>query len=152
MVQVSLNYWAILVAAIVNIVLGFLWYSPLLFGKPWMRLMNIDKKKMNESKKKGMTKNYIVMIISTLVMTYILAHFVSYIRTLNFSILSAPATFGFIFSQAFQLAFWIWLGFVATVMLGSILWEGKPVKLYLINAFYYLVSFILMAVILFAWP
>jgi hypothetical protein len=35
----SLNWLAILVAAISTMVVGFLWYSPLLFAKAWMREM-----------------------------------------------------------------------------------------------------------------
>ena len=38
----SLNYLAVLVAALTSIILGFLWYSPLLFAKPWMREMGYD--------------------------------------------------------------------------------------------------------------
>jgi len=34
-----LNWLAILVAAISTMVVGFLWYSPLLFAKAWMREM-----------------------------------------------------------------------------------------------------------------
>jgi hypothetical protein len=37
-----LNLLAILVAAISTMVVGFLWYSPLLFAKPWMREMGYD--------------------------------------------------------------------------------------------------------------
>ena len=37
-----LNLLAILVAAIATMIVGFLWYSPLLFAKPWMREMGCD--------------------------------------------------------------------------------------------------------------
>ena len=50
---VSINYLAVLVAAIASIVLGFVWYGPL-FGKTWTQLMGFDKKKMDDMKKKGM--------------------------------------------------------------------------------------------------
>ncbi|HEY0431663.1 MAG TPA: DUF1761 domain-containing protein, partial [Pyrinomonadaceae bacterium] len=39
----SLNYLAVLVAAISTFVLGGLWYSPLLFGKAWMRANNFNE-------------------------------------------------------------------------------------------------------------
>jgi hypothetical protein len=29
----------------------------------------------------------------------------------------------------YYLAFWIWLGFIATVMLAGVLWEKKPIVL-----------------------
>src|SRR5258708_32955795 len=50
----SLNWLAILVAAISTMVIGFLWYSPLLFAKPWMKEMGYDpsdKAKTEEMKK-----------------------------------------------------------------------------------------------------
>ncbi len=49
---------------------------------------------------------------------------------------------------AIELGFWCWIGFVATTMLSTVLWEQKSFKLYLINAGYSLVSFIAMATIL----
>lgn len=33
----QINPWAVLAAALVNFVIGGLWYSPLLFGKAWMK-------------------------------------------------------------------------------------------------------------------
>jgi len=50
----SLNWLAIFVAAISTMVMGFLWYSPLLFAKPWMREMGCDpndKAKIEEMRK-----------------------------------------------------------------------------------------------------
>src|SRR5260370_41188770 len=50
----QLNWLAILVAAISTMVVGFLWYSPLLFAKAWMREMGYDpndKTRMEEMKK-----------------------------------------------------------------------------------------------------
>ena len=40
--MVHVNYLAVLVAAVVVFILGWLWYSPLLFYKPWMRLRGLD--------------------------------------------------------------------------------------------------------------
>ena len=71
-------------------------------------------------------------------MAYVLAHFAG--------IWNAADIMG-----AFNLAFWIWLGFIATVGLGSILWEGKTFQLYAINTGYYLASLFLMALILVFW-
>ena len=138
MAQPVINYLAVLAAAAASIVLGFLWYGPL-FGKQWIALMNFDKKKMEEAKKKGMPKQtWVLMILGTLVTSYVLAHFVDYLDAVNIS-------------GALTAAFWIWLGFVATVILGGVLWEGKPWKLYFLNAAYYLVNLAVMASILAVW-
>ena len=37
METLELNYLAIVAAALANFVVGGLWYSPALFGGPWMR-------------------------------------------------------------------------------------------------------------------
>ena len=137
MAQPVINYLAVLAAAVASIVLGFLWYGPL-FGKQWIKLMNFDKKKMSEMKNKGMGKTYVIMVVGTLVTSYVLAHFVDYLDATNVA-------------GALTAAFWIWLGFIATVMLGSVLWEGKPWKLYFLNVAYYLINLAVMAVVLALW-
>ncbi len=135
--QVDINYLAVLVAAIASMVVGFLWYGPL-FGKQWVQLMNFDKKKIDATKKKGMGKTFAIAFISTLIMSYILAHFVDYTQAKTVA-------------EGAVAGFWIWLGFIATVQLGIVLWEGKPLKLYLINATHYLVTLVIMSAILAVW-
>ena len=49
--SVDINYLAVFVAAIINMIIGSFWYSPLLFAKPWMRALNLDQKKMQDMKK-----------------------------------------------------------------------------------------------------
>ncbi len=136
--QIALHYGAIVAAALFHMVLGSLWYSPVLFGKPWMKLMKIDSKKIEEAKQKGMAKSYGIMAVAALVMSYILAHFVKYTSSVTAL-------------EGLQAGFWLWLGFVVTVMVNSVLWEEKPWKLYLLNVSYYLVSLLGMGVILASW-
>ena len=133
-IQVTVNYIAVLVAAIASMVVGFLWYGPL-FGKLWIKMMNFDKKKMDEAKKKGMGKTYMLAFLTSLIMSYVLAHFVGYLQAATIA-------------DAVVLAFWLWLGFFATTQLGMVMWEGKPVKLYLLNTLHYLVTLAVMASIL----
>lgn len=134
---VDINYLAVLAAAIAAYFIGFLWYS-VLFGKVWMKLSNMTEKQIRKAKEKGMAKNYAIGFLSTLLMSYILAHFVDYTQASTVL-------------EGMQTGFWIWLGFVATIMLGQILWEGKPLKLYLINVSHYLVALAAMGAILAAW-
>ncbi|MEK9166230.1 MAG: DUF1761 domain-containing protein [Patescibacteria group bacterium] len=136
--DIYLNYWAVLVSAIANMALGMLWYSPLLFGKSWMREMGFTNESMERAKARGMGKIYAAAFVGSLVMAYVMAYFVFVWAAADFM-------------SAFQLAFWIWLGFVATVMMSSILWEGKSAKLYFINAGYHLVSLFITALILALW-
>ena len=85
-----------------------------------------------------MGKIYIAAFLGALVMAYVLAHFVAFWGIEGVG-------------GAWQIAFWTWLGFIATTMLGSVLWEGKSFKLYALNVFYYLVSLFVMALILTFW-
>ena len=133
-----INYLAVLVAAIVGMVAGFLWYSPVLFGNAWMKEMNLDQKKLKQAKKNGMGKTYVLSFIILLVTSYVLAHFVDY---------ADASTFG----AGMLAGFWIWLGFYATTMMGSVLWEKKSWNLYLMNVSHYLVVLLLMGGILAIW-
>ena len=44
---VSVNLLAVVVCAIVNMVLGALWYSPILFANSWMNLIGKSKEEMS---------------------------------------------------------------------------------------------------------
>ena len=73
----DLNWLAVLVAAISTMVVGFLWYSPLLFAKPWMREMGYDpadKAKTDEMKKKA-GPAYLGSMIAGLLTAFTLALF-----------------------------------------------------------------------------
>jgi len=133
----TINYVAVLVAAIAGYAVGALWYS-VLFGKPWMRLMGITPEQIEANKGKSMGKMYVMGFVGTLVTSYVLAHFVG---------MAAISTV----SGALQLGFWLWLGFIATVLLGSVLYESRPWMLYIINVAHYLVAMLVMAVILGLW-
>jgi hypothetical protein len=135
---IAINYWAVLVAAIVAYAAGALWYSPALFGKVWMRLTKLTPEQMNEAKKKGMATSYIVGFISTFVMAWI---FAAWLGTTG----NADVKLGL------TSAFWIWLGFIATSFLMPVLWEKQPLKLYFINIGHYLVALLIIGAILGGW-
>ncbi|MBI5456715.1 DUF1761 domain-containing protein [Candidatus Kaiserbacteria bacterium] len=141
--EIPINYLAVLAAAISNMVLGFLWYGPL-FGKMWSQLMGwgeMTPEKMAEMQKKARSA-YAASFVGALVMSYVLAHAI---------------IFGTTYTQMFGVlggmtgAFWYWLGFVAPVTVGSVLWDGKPWKLWFINAGYYLAAMLVMGAILGGW-
>ena len=142
--MVPINYLAVLVCGIVNTVIGFLWYGPL-FGKPWMAMMNITKADMEKFKASGksMTPMYIITFVAGLVMAFVLAHALVFASSyLNVTGVSAGLMAGF----------WNWLGFIAPVTLGSVLWEGHPWKLWVLNNAYWLVTLCVAGTILAAWP
>ena len=136
--DIPLNYLAILASAVAAMAIGAFWYSPFGFGKPWIRLMGLSGMTMTPEAKRKMQVSYALMFVGLLVTAYVLAHFV-YITVV------------ITLSEAFILGFWVWLGFIAPVMLGMVLWENRPWTLYLINVSYQLVNILVMSAILTLW-
>jgi len=137
----GIDLWAVLVAAFSTMLVGFLWYSPLLFARPWMVLMGYDpenKEKLKEMRK-GAGKMYGLSFLASLVSAAVLAKIIA-ITTVN------TALYGM------KIGFAMWLGFVTTVQFTSVLFAKQPVKLYLINTGYQLVCYLVMGGILAVWP
>jgi hypothetical protein len=135
-----LNWLAILVAAVASMILGFLWYSPLLFAKAWVREMGYDindKAKMEEMRK-GAGPAYAGSLVASLISAFTLALILHGMRAENLH-------FGLMAS------FHIWLGFVATVQFTSALFSKQSMKLFAINTSYQLVCYLVMGAILTAW-
>lgn len=135
MPQVDINLLAVLIAAVLNMVIGWLWYSPWLFGKMWLAAIG---KTQEDIKQNSTGPLYVINTIACLVTAYVLAHIVDY----------AAATTA---ATGAQTGFWVWLGFVAMTLLPVYLFEMRPKKLYFIYVVYQLISFVLMGVILAIW-
>ena len=60
------NFLAILVAAIIPIVMGFIWYNPKVFGIAWMREAEMTEEKMKSG-------NMLVIFLVSLVLSILLA-------------------------------------------------------------------------------
>src|SRR3989344_2369946 len=139
--DIVINYWAVVVGAIISVVLGMIWYNPKVFGTAWIGAQGKSMDEMLAKMKasgKSMTNQYIIQIVSALVMNYVLAHFVSLLGQVTFM-------------DGATLGFWLWLGFVATAMIGMVLWEGKPWKYFSIVAGYHLVNMLIVGGLLAAW-
>lgn len=134
--DISLNIWAVVGAAVAYVALGALWYGPL-FGKKWRMLAGISEADMSRMpltpwQAMGMG------LVSAGIMAYVLGAFMQ-------------VWGAFSSGDIVRLVFWIWIGFIAVVHLGSFLWEGKPLKLFVLNASYSFFALWLMACILGRW-
>jgi hypothetical protein len=137
----GINLWAVLVAASSTMVVGFLWYSPLLFAKPWTILMGYDpndKAKMQEMQK-GAGKMYAAAFVGSLLSAGLVAKIIA-LASIN------TALYGM------KVGFAVWLGVVTTVQLTDMLFGKRPPKLYLINTGFQLVCYLAMGAIIGAWP
>lgn len=132
MLNVDVNWWAILVAAAFNMLLGTIWYAPAVFGKPWMKLTGL---KMGQG---STVTGYAITAAGALVQVWVLVHFVRYAGALTAV-------------KGAEVGFWLWLAFVAIVMATNIVFEGRPWKLWSINSGYFLVALVLNGALLAAW-
>ena len=69
----GINYLAIVIAILINMGLGALWYSPVLFAKPWMAANGFTEESIKEAG--GATKGYVVSIIVSVVVALAIASF-----------------------------------------------------------------------------
>src|SRR2546421_12816785 len=74
----NVNLLAVLVAAVLTIVLGAVWYSPVLFAKQWMHAHGYTPEKVEEMKRRGVVRAYAGSFLGYLVMAYGVGLLVSY--------------------------------------------------------------------------
>ena len=137
----GVNLWPVLVAAVATMILGFLWYSPLMFARPWMVLMGYDPadKAELEEMQKGAGPLYGITFVASLASAFVLG-----------KIISLTTIHSVLYGMKVGLA--MWLGFVTTVQLTDKLFSRRPTKLYGINTGYQLVCYLAMGAILAVWP
>ncbi len=135
--MVHVNYLAVLVAAVAVFVLGWLWYSPLLFYKPWMRLRGMDPvAAMAGAKMPG--GKLLVELARCLVLAYVIARLVI---PLGVSSWLGAVELGLVF----------WIGFPVILLTGSVLWENVPWKVAAIHAGDWLVKMLVIPIIVSLW-
>jgi len=135
--MVHVSFLPVLVAAVVVFVLGWLWYSPLLFYKPWMRLRGLDPvAAMAGAKMPG--GKLLVELVRCLLLAYVIARFVA---LLGISSWLMAVHFGFM----------VWIGFPVIILAGSVLWENTPWKVAAIHAGDWLVKLLVISVIVTLW-
>jgi hypothetical protein len=133
----KINYPAVFVAAVVHFIIGGLWYG-LIFGNKFIEISGWTPAQLEKIAAESHWTQYAVAFATSLVLVYILAHFVQYT--------GAKGVAG-----GMQTAFWLWLGFVATTQLATVIFEQRKLGLYLLNVGYQLVAGLICGAILAAW-
>jgi hypothetical protein len=132
--HIPINFLALAVATLAKMVLGALWYSPVLFGNSWMKLVNCTPEQM----KAVMPKALITDVIGTFIQAFVLVHAVHYAGADSIGL---GAAVGFL----------NWLGFIAVTTLAITIYEKKPFKLFFINNGFQLLSLLIMGAIVAVW-
>lgn len=99
----------IIIATVAQFILGMLWYSPLMFGKIWMSIMEVSHYSKEELQKmqKTMMPFMGVQFVLTFVTTWVLA------SNLTFSNITGSA--------AYVYALFMWFGYMMPVTVSSVI-------------------------------
>ena len=130
----TINYFAVLAAALSTFVLGGLWYSPLLLGKAWMKANGFSHADLQSFSKARM---FGWSILFSLVMAVNLAMFLSGPDTNVTWGMAAGGLAGF--------------GWVAMTIAIVGVFENRSWKYIAINAGYMTVAFVMMGAIIGTW-
>jgi hypothetical protein len=134
----KINYPAVVVAAVLYWMLGALWYSPLLFAQRFIALKGYTPEDIARIQSEGTAKLVAAALLGSLIASYVLAHFVRFVQARGVA-------------DGLKTGFWVCLGFIFTSNLETVLFEQRPLGLYLINNGYHLAGFLLMGAILASW-
>jgi len=133
----KINYLAVLVAAVVHFIIGGLWYG-VIFGNQFIKLIGWSPEKLAQVGNQSHGQEYLIAFVSSLVLVYVLAHFVQYTKAKSAI-------------DGIQTAFWLWLGFVVTTQLATVIFEERRLGLYVLNVGYQFVACSVAGVILAMW-
>jgi hypothetical protein len=128
---VGVNGLAVVVAAVVGIIVGFVWYAPQAFGRRWARASGIELPEPGQVQ----PITYVGAIVTAAVTAYVLAVI---IRGLGAASLADGAIVGIL----------VWLGFVATWLASGVFFERRSTEWWAINAGQAVVSLVIMGAII----
>ena len=132
----NVNQIAVLVAALVAMAVGSVWYSPLLFGEQWMHTVGLTEDDLRNAKGK-MPKLFLFAALSNLLALYILAQFVALAQSAG--------------AELATVAFFLSL-FLTAIISGFVIWEQKSLTYALINIGYAVVVVFGGMSIIWYWP
>jgi hypothetical protein len=130
----AINWLAVVAAALATFLVGGLWYSPVLFARPWQSAVPLTDdgvKSGNQARIFGLS--FLAALIGAVNLGFFLS---GPDTTLAFGAL-AGALVGF--------------GWLATGLATTYLFERRPLRLWLIDAGYHAVTFTLMGAIIGGW-
>ena len=130
----SINYLAVIVAAIAYMVLGAIWYSPILFGNAWMTGVGKTKEQLAA----GGPIKYFWGLVFSFIAAYGIARLMLW-------------TGRDTVADGIVIGLLAGICFVMTTMGVNDTFEGRPSGLTVINILYHIVGFLVLGIIIGAW-
>jgi len=138
MLNLDVSVTPLIVLAFVNFLLSWLWYSPLLFLKPWAKALGMSpKREMSEADKKMMPVLFLSGIVASFLLSYGLQVVV---HTMGFTDFLGGLEAGIV----------AWAAFVVTHSLNT-LWEGRKPMVLLINNGLFLLTYAVFGGLVAVW-
>ncbi|ANJ26439.1 DUF1761 domain-containing protein [Agromyces aureus] len=135
--MIEVNYWAVLLATLSTMIVGSFWYTPAVFGNYWMRVAKVDME----------DRSAVGPILTTLLVSFISAWVLAVAVTVVWTALG-----GSFLLVALTTALLGWAGFTAARFITHDAFEGRPAGLTILNIAHELVTFVVMGLIIGAWP
>jgi hypothetical protein len=132
--EIPINWLAVAAAALVKFLLGWLWYSPVLFAKPWQAATGCSPEDMRKALPRAIPAD----LIFSFIMAFVLLHAVYYAGAKTWLTGAVVGVLN-------------WLGFILAVSLPQTLYEKRPLRLLLINNGYLIIALAVMGAILAVW-
>jgi hypothetical protein len=132
----KINYLAVGVAGVLYWILGAVWYG--LFSQRFVALMRWTPEDLARIQAQGSARELALAFATSMLTAYALAHF---LRSTGARSAAGGALTGLL----------LFVGFVLTTNLATVIFEGRPAGLYLINMGYNLVALLLMGALLAVW-
>lgn len=133
----DLNWLAVLVSVVASFVVGALWYSPLLFGKQWVKAHGFSDQQI-DAMQQSAGSAYVSALVGYIIMALVFTVIISQIGITQLW-------------DGLLLALVIWIGFVMTNGLTNAMFSGKSRGAFLIDTSYQLVTILIMGAILTVW-
>ena len=135
---IDVNYWAVVLATVSTMIVGSIWYTPKVFGNYWMRVAKVD----NTS-----DRGAVGPIVTTLIVSFISAWVLAITTQVAWIALD-----GNYLLMAITTGLMLWAGFTAARFITHDVFEGRPAGLTILNIAHELVTVLVMALIIGAWP
>lgn len=138
MLDFHVSWLPLVTLSVGNFILSWLWYSPLLFAKPWMKALGADpQRQMSEAEKRRMPFLFGSGLAASALVVYGMMVLVNSIGASGFA-------------QGAAVGLAVWAGFALTHSMNT-LWEGRKAIVLVINNGLFLLTYAVYGGILAIW-
>ncbi|OGL31256.1 hypothetical protein A3F37_02715 [Candidatus Saccharibacteria bacterium RIFCSPHIGHO2_12_FULL_41_12] len=133
--DISVNYLAVFLAAIVSVVVGAVWYSNTVLGQTWRKLVRLTGEDIEDNTLSANIKAFAMSLLSAFILFNITFLYHQYF---NSSWMSA----------SLGTAFWVWLGFIVTSHVTHDTFRKRDFRLTTISLGHHLMEFLAMGLVI----